>query len=48
MNVRSGRGAFQGEQLVVLSSAFTLAVVGILLIYSAATASHFATKESAP
>jgi rod shape determining protein RodA len=46
MNVRSGRGAFQGEQLVVLSSAFTLAVVGILLIYSAATASHFATMST--
>ncbi|HWN82655.1 MAG TPA: FtsW/RodA/SpoVE family cell cycle protein, partial [Candidatus Udaeobacter sp.] len=42
----SGRGALQGEQLVVLGSAFTLAVVGILLIYSAATASHFAAMST--
>jgi rod shape determining protein RodA len=42
MNVRSGRGAFQGEQLVVLGAAFTLSVIGVLLIYSAATGSRFA------
>jgi rod shape determining protein RodA len=41
MNVRSGRGVFQGEQLLILGGACALSVIGILLIYSAATGSHF-------
>jgi rod shape determining protein RodA len=42
MNVRSGRGTFQGEQLLVLGTACMLSIIGILLIYSAATGSRFA------
>lgn len=41
MNARTGRGLFEGTQLAVLLAAFALSVIGILLIYSAATGSRF-------
>lgn len=42
MNVRTGRGLFEGAQLAVFASAFALALIGVLLVYSAATGSRFA------
>lgn len=42
MNARTGRGTFEGAQLAVLASAFALALIGVVLVYSAATGSRFA------
>lgn len=41
MNGRSGRGLFAGAQLGVVATAFTLAAIGVFLVYSAATGSRF-------
>ena len=41
MNARSGRGVFQGSQLMVLGAAVSLSLIGIVLVYSAATGSRF-------
>jgi rod shape determining protein RodA len=41
MSARTGRGLFEGAQITVLGSALVLSVIGVLLIYSAATGSRF-------
>lgn len=41
MNGRSGRGLFEGAQLGVVVTAFTLTTIGVLLVFSAATGSRF-------
>lgn len=46
MNGRTGRGLFEGAQLAVAVSMLALSVIGVLLIYSAATSSRFAAISS--
>jgi rod shape determining protein RodA len=41
MSARTGRGLFEGAQITVLGSALVLSVIGVLLVYSAATGSRF-------